>query len=169
MRGRISIPLAWIGAVVCGGLVASASASSVEGEVGVGAEFQLSGLGGPSVSYDGGTYHVGGFFGFSDGGGDDDTDMSIGGRFFYHVHSTAMSDFGLGGSLGIGFIGDRSDAVDDDQNGFYLEPGAQIRAFFCENIALSFTVGISVAAGDAEGTAITGQTTGSGGVHYYFK
>ena len=31
----------------------------------------------------------------------DNTCSSIGGRFYYHVHSTAMSDFGLGGSLGI--------------------------------------------------------------------
>jgi hypothetical protein len=169
MQGRTPIPIALLGAVVVSGLVASARASSVEGDIGVGAEFQLSGLGGPSVSYDGGKYHVGGFFGFSDGGGDDDTDVSIGGRFFYHVHSTAMSDFGLGGSLGIGFIGDRSDEIDESQNGLYFEPGAQIRAFLCENIALSFTAGISVAAGDAEGTAITGQTTGAGGVHYYFK
>jgi hypothetical protein len=146
----------------------AAFAGGSKGSVGVGADFQLSDLGGVSVVYDGGTYHVGGFLGYSDGGGNDDTDVEIGGRFFYHVHSTAMSDFGVGGSLGFGLFGDRSRQVDDDRSEVFFEPSAQIRAFVVSNVALSFTAGISVGTGDADGAGIGGQAVGAGGVHYYF-
>jgi hypothetical protein len=146
----------------------AATAAGSEGSAGAGAEYQLSGLGGASFVYDGGSYHAGAFLGYSDGGGDDDTDFELGGRFYYHVHSTAMSDFGLGGSLGFGIFGDRNDQVDNDRSEVFIEPSAQIRAFVVQNVALSFTGGFSIGTGDAEGARITGQPVGAGGVHYYF-
>lgn len=164
------------------GLVAlgagTAFAGGSEGSLGVGAEGQLSGLGGISASYDMGQFHVGGFLGFDDDGGTDDTDIAIGGRFYYHLHSTAMSDFGIGGSVGIGFFGDGNNNT-DNATVVYIEPGLQIRAFIASNVALSFTAGVSLATSDADGLRIGGQgigvvdetlltPSGSAGVHYYF-
>ena len=146
----------------------SAHAGGKDGTVGVGAEFQISGLGGASVSFDQGDYHIGAFLGFSDGGGDDDTDLEIGGRFFYHVHSTPLSDFSIGGGLGIASSGDRRRDRDDDRSEIFLEPGIQIRAFVASNVGLSFTAGLALGLGDADGVLLTGQPPGSGGVHYYF-
>src|SRR5258705_7173758 len=80
---------------------ALARAGGQSGSIGVGAEFQLSGLGGASLNYDAGDFHVGGFLGFDDGPMNDDTVWDVGARFYYHLHSTAMSDFSVGGSLGI--------------------------------------------------------------------
>jgi hypothetical protein len=145
----------------------TAVAGGSEGSLGVGAEYQLSGLGGMSGSYDMGQFHIGGFLGFQDDGGDDDTDIDIGARFFYHLHSTAMSDFSVGGSVGIGFRGDGNDMT-DNATLLFIEPGIQTRAFVASNVALSFTAGLIIATSDAEGIAITGQPVFAGGVHYYF-
>lgn len=145
----------------------TALAGGSEGSIGVGAEYQQSSLGGMSASYDMGQFHLGGFLGFADGGGNDDTDVSLGGRFYYHLHSTAMSDFGVGGSVGLFFDGDGNDMTDNDVD-IYLEPGIQIRAFVASNVALSFSAGLIIATGDADGIAITGQPTAAAGVHYYF-
>jgi hypothetical protein len=115
----------------------SALAGGKQGTVGVGAERQLSGLGGASIVYDMGTAHVGGFLVYSDDGDTDDTDLGAGGRFYYHVHSTAMSDFGVGGSLGFVSIGDRVEGVDRDRTEAFLEPSMQFRAFVASNVGLS--------------------------------
>jgi hypothetical protein len=142
----------------------TASAGGQPGSVGVGGEFQLSGLGGLSVNYDAGKFHAGGFLGFFDPEGPDNTTVDIGGRFFYHIASAAMSDFSLGGSLGI-----RSDdAGGDRQTDLFLEPAFQIRAFIASNVALSFTGGIVIGAADASAVDITSQFSGEAGVHYYF-
>src|SRR5689334_14556422 len=78
-----------------------AHAGGQPGTIGVGAEFQLNGFaGGVSMNYDTGDFHVGGLLGFSDPEGEDNT-FAVGARFFYHVHSTAMADFGLGGNFGV--------------------------------------------------------------------
>ncbi|HVK73780.1 MAG TPA: hypothetical protein VM734_10680 [Kofleriaceae bacterium] len=145
----------------------TALAGGSEGAIGVGAEFQFAGFGGVSANYDAGAFHAGGFLGFSDADGDDNTNIALGGRFYYHLHSTSMADFGLGGSVGLGFIGDGNP---DNDNGtdMVLEPGFQIRAFLGSNVALSFTGGIAIGLIDASGVAINGQLTGGAGVHYYF-
>lgn len=145
----------------------TAFAGGSEGSVGVGAEYQLSGLGGLSANYDMGQFHVGGFLSFDDDGGNDDTDVAFGARFYYHIHSTAMSDFGVGGSFGVGFQGDNNDMT-DNPTVVFIEPGIQLRAFVASNVALSFTAGLTLATADADGLAITGQATGGAGVHYYF-
>ena len=156
-------------ALLCAASPAFAGGS--EGSIGVGAEFNLAAVtvpfGGVSANYDMGQFHVGGALGFADGGGDDDTYYSIGGRFYYHVHSTAMSDFGVGGELHIASVGD-GDPDTDNLTFMILEPGVQLRAFVASNVALSFSAGIAVGLMDADGFAMTGQVTGGAGVHYYF-
>ena len=156
-----------------------AHAGGQAGSLGVGAEFQLSGLGGPSLNYDAGQFHIGGFLSMTDQEGGNNTLFEIGGRFFWHLHKTAMSDFGLGGNLGIESDPPRAGSPNRTTHVF-IEPAFQIRLFVASNVALSFTAGIVFGAVDAGGLAITGQGVGNGGdafgagfsggagVHYYF-
>jgi hypothetical protein len=143
-----------------------AQAGGQSGSIGVGAEYQLNPVtGGPSLNYDAGDFHVGGFFSFSDDNGPDNTDYSLGGRFYYHVHSTAMADFGVGGTIGIYSFEPGMGA--DRQTAIFVEPGVQIRLFVASNVAISAATGIMIGVADADGVAITGQTI-TGGLHYYF-
>ena len=153
-----------------------ALAGGQEDSLGLGAEFMMNGLtGGASINYDLGKMHFGGFFGFFDSGDDDEADYTFGGRFYYHLHSTAMSDFSIGGALG--FYSDEE--MDDRASLMFLEPSVQIRAFVAANVALSLNLGVVLAFQDADGFAITGGTldggdttrsviTGGAGIHYYF-
>lgn len=144
---------------------APALAGGKEATIGVGAEFGLNnGTGGVSMNYDAGQFHFGGFLGFQDDGGADDTDYSFGARFYYHVHETTMSDFGVGGAIGFLSL----DGPGDRASLLYFEPGVQIRAFVSNNVALSFTAGLSFGLADADGAFIGGQLQGLAGVHYYF-
>lgn len=157
-----------IASVLVLALAGSARAGGQEDSLGVGAEVMINGAtGGVSLNYDVGDFHVGGFLGFADGAGDDDTDYTIGARFFYHLHSTAMSDFGIGGGLGF-FSEDDRGMGDDRSTNLFFEPSFQIRAFVAANVALSFTAGITIGLVDADGAAVTGQLTGGAGIHYYF-
>lgn len=143
-----------------------AHAGGQPGSVGVGAEFQLSNVGGISVNYDTGKFHVGGFLGLADPAGQENTRIDLGGRFFYHVASSAMSDFSVGGSVGIS-SNDAGPNVDRTTS-LFIEPAFQIRAFITSNVALSFTGGFSIGAADSSDLVITGDTNGQAGVHYYF-
>ncbi|MGN6103585.1 MAG: hypothetical protein ACTHU0_00530 [Kofleriaceae bacterium] len=146
-----------------------AHAGGQEGSIGVGAEFQLNGLGGASVNYDAGAFHVGGFLAFEDGGGDNDTDFGLGGRFYYHVHGNATADFSVGGSVGyLNLANPLPGDAENRNSALFLEPGIQVRAFLATNVALSFTAGLSIGLIDAEGASISGQPTGTAGFHYYF-
>jgi hypothetical protein len=154
------------GLAVLGLAAGPAFAGGSEGSIGIGAEGQLNrALGGLSANYDMGMFHVGGFLAFSDNDGDDNTDIALGGRFYYHLHSTAMSDFSVGGSVGVGFLGGPADT---DTTEVYIEPGIQTRAFVASNVALSFTAGMALGVADADGVGIGGQLVFAGGVHYYF-
>lgn len=145
-----------------------AQAGGQEGTIGVGAEFQINGFtGGPSVNYDAGAFHVGGFFSFADDDGPDNTLWSLGGRFYYHAHSTAMADFGVGGSIGILSFPEPGAPDPDRQTGIFLEPGIQTRLFLAANVAVSASAGIVIGVADADGVAIDGQTI-TAGLHYYF-
>jgi hypothetical protein len=157
----------------------TAAAGGKEGSFGVGTEVALNGdTGGLSMNYDAGKFHFGGFIGFRDGGGDDDTDYTFGARFYYHVHESSMSDFGVGGGLSFYSADDTNTMIDNRQSRLYFEPGLQIRAFLSNNVALSFTAGFSFGVADANGVKIGGQSAGAtdlgaqllflGGVHYYF-
>lgn len=138
--------------------------------LGVGTEAVFTGLGddalgGISANYDMGQLHFGGYLGVADPAGADNTSLQLGGRFFYHLHSSAMADFGVGGTLAYANVpagaGEKADLV-------YLVPGLQIRAFIASNVALSFSSGIALGLGDADGVAVNGQLTSSAGIHYYF-
>jgi hypothetical protein len=172
--------------VVAAVLMASAGVASAGGQagsIGVGAEYQLSGLGGASVNYDAGQFHVGGFLGFLDPAGPDNTVFEIGARFYYHIHSTAMSDFGLGGNFGLASVPVGGMMNNNRNTDVFLEPGFQIRVFLASNVALSFDGGIVIGVIDASNVAITGQGIGGSvvdlgggniafnagaGIHYYF-
>jgi hypothetical protein len=160
--------------LVCGLLVlvsaGVAEAGGKEGTVGVGAEAGITNdLGGFSLNYDAGKFHVGGFVGFSNGSGDNDADYNLGGRFFYHVHTTVTTDLGLGLNLGLNSI-DGQGLMNDERDTFMvIEPALQIRAFVTNNVALSFTAGISFAITDPNTSIIlNGQINALAGVHYYF-
>jgi hypothetical protein len=141
-----------------------AEAGGQPGSIGVGAEAQLSGLSGASMNYDAGDFHVGAFLGFHDPGGPDDDALVLGGRFFYHLHSTTSSDFGLGGTIGIG----SQNSPGDRLTLLYLEPGFQIRMFLASNVALSFNAGVSIGVMDADNVDLGGQLNAGAGIHYYF-
>ena len=149
-----------------GASVGTASAGGQPNSIGVGAEVEISQIGGVSINYDAGRFHAGGFLSFQDPAGANNTRIEIGGRFFYHVASTASSDFSVGGGLGLRNTG--QGANNGSTTELFIEPGFQIRAFIVSNVALSFTGGFSIGAADASSLAIDGQVTGIAGVHYYF-
>lgn len=167
-----------LAAVLVLAMIGTANAGGQAGTLGVGAEYGLglgpasaataSELGFASANYDAGDFHVGGFLSFADGGNDNDTIYGIGGRFFYHVHSGSMSDFSVGGNLGLLSIPDATPMSNDKQSLVFLEPGIQIRLFPASNVALSFTTGIAIGLVDADGFALGGQVSGAAGIHYYF-
>jgi hypothetical protein len=118
------------------------------------------------MSYDAGTFHAGGFLSFEDEDGDDNSQLGFGGRFFWHIHSSPMSDFSIGGNLGI-LMAD--EGPDESATVVFLEPAVQIRAFIAGNVALSATSGIVIGVSDAEGqAALRGQINATAGIHYYF-
>ena len=158
-----------------------ASAGGQAGSIGVGAEYQVSGLGGASVNFDEGKFHFGGFLGYYDPQGANNTVVVVGGRFYFHVHSTAMSDFSLGGGLSFANLPAGGMVNNNRDTYVYLEPGFQIRVFLASNVALSFNGGLVLGLSDpAKDVGITGQAlggappfntigfSGGAGVHYYF-
>ena len=148
-------------------LSSPAWAGGSAGSFGVGAEYTSLGVGGVSVNYDGGAFHAGGFLGYYDGGTfGNNNDVEFGGRFYYHIHSTSMSDFGLGGQLGLRTYDNPAPA--DNFLGVYIDLGAQVRVFLSSNVALSAGLGLTIASGDADGVALTGDPVGTLGFHYYF-
>ena len=144
---------------------ASGFAGGSAGSIGVGGEISTLGPTLVSVNYDAGAFHVGGGFGFSDerpGIGFDNA-LAVAGRFYYHLHSTALADFGVGAEI---LIVDQSGS---DNTGFDILGGFQIRSFISTNVALSFTGGFVIGAGDAsDGVGIGATPVGAAGVHYYF-
>jgi hypothetical protein len=152
--------------LLAAGAAGTARAGGSAGTIGVGAEVQLNGsVGGVSVDYDGGQFHAGGVLGFADNtDGFEDTDLRVGGRFFYHLHSSTLADFGVGGELGLRTF----DAGAADFTGFYLDAGFQIRSFISTNVALSFSGGVAIGTADADGVSLGGNLLGGAGVHYYF-
>lgn len=151
----------------------TAHAGGQSGSIGVGVEDEINAeAGGLSVNYDAGKFHVGGFIGFhdhADNNPNNRSDFEVGGRFFFHVHSTAMADFGLGGGIGIASIpvGGMGTPNTRDTH-LYLEPSFQIRVFIASNVALSFTGGIVIGTLDADRVDVGGQVDALAGIHYYF-
>ena len=163
MRKTLTSSVLSLGLVAA--LAGTASAGGSPGSLGVGAEYTILGLGGVSVNYDAGDFHAGGFFGYYDTNGGNEKDVDLGGRFFYHLHSTAMSDFSLGGNVGLQIVdpdpGDSATIVE-------IDLAAQMRVFLQSNVAASLTLGAGIATADGDAFAVTGSTLGSVGLHYYF-
>lgn len=157
-------------AALLASLASPALAGGSAGSIGVGAEYTMLGIGGVSMNYDAGAFHAGGFLGYRDDGilGDPARDeIHLGGRFFYHVHSTAMSDFGVGAGLGLAILDYEADGVDSNTV-LSLDIGAQTRAFIASNVAVSLTFGFTIETADGDALALHGDLLGVGGVHYYF-
>ena len=148
--------------------VGTARAGGVPNSIGIGAEFQLNGTGGLSMNYDTGKFHAGGFFSYADARGPNNSTVDVGGRFFFHIASTASSDFSLGGSIGIENANNAAPDVANRHTDVFLEPSFQIRAFIVPNVALSFTGGIIIGAADASELDVAGDVVATGGIHYYF-
>lgn len=142
---------------------ATAMAGGSANSIGVGAEVSSTGAADLSVNYDAGAFHAGGAIGYSDSRpGGPQNDFRVGGRFYYHLHSTALADFGLGGELYV------EDAEGDNNTAVEIIGGFQIRTFISTNVALSFTGGFVIGTADSDGIAIGGTELGVAGVHYYF-
>jgi hypothetical protein len=167
------------------GTAAPSYAGGQAGSIGVGAEAELNGVGGVSVNYDAGKFHVGAMLGYrriEPAGGTSQSETDVGFRGYFHVHSTAMSDFGIGGNIGIASVPVQNGmGMTNRETDVFLEPSFQIRLFVASNVALSFTGGLSIGLGDATTTSIGGQglglstntrnpfgIEGGAGVHYYF-
>lgn len=157
----------FLAAMIVFASIGTARAGGQPNSIGVGAELQISGVGGLSVNYDAGRFHAGGFIGYFDPQGPNNSTVDVGGRFFFHIASTAMSDFSLGGSIGIENANDANNP-NNRHNDVFIEPSFQIRMFVVPNVALSFTGGISIGTGDVSTVEVSAQAVGIAGVHYYF-
>jgi len=158
--------------VVAAGLLVSSAAfaGGSKGSLGVGVNLPLAGGSLPSigVQFDGGQFHVGGAFGAQNPDGGDNGSVDIMGDFYFHVASTAMSDFGLGGNVVINM--DRlGDPTDNNTTNIFLEPGFQIRAFLASNVAIHLTAGLSIGVGDSKDFFLGGDPVGAAGFYYYFE
>ena len=157
--------------LVAAGLLVSSSAfaGGSKGSIGVGVNLPLAGGSLPSigVQFDGGQFHVGGAFGAQNPDGGDNGSVDIMGDFYFHVASTAMSDFGIGGNVVIN-MDNLGDPSSDNTTNIFLEPGFQIRAFLASNVALSLTIGLSVGVGDNTDLFFGARPTADAGFHYYF-
>jgi hypothetical protein len=130
---------------------------------------------GLSLAYDGGPWHVDTMLGLNKPNANLRANFALGARFWYHLHSTTNSDFSVGAGLGYLRVGNRPPAV-PAATGIFIEAGGQIRAYLTSNVALSGTLGISIATADFEaygigGQSLAGETLGGMagvGLHYYF-
>jgi hypothetical protein len=158
------------GEVSAGGeLSANGTAGGEEGGAGggfgVGIVAMLTGPFGAAVVYDPGRFHIEGILGFRSLE-DSQTDIAVGGRFWWHLHTSTAADFSLGGGIGFVLI-DREDPL-DDQTDIHIDGGAQVRTFVVPNVALAASLGLAIVSGDADFVGITGQLFGSIGATYFF-
>jgi hypothetical protein len=140
--------------------------------IGVGVAAMLTGgpgtpfPGGLSVAYDAGPWHLDSIFGLQkgDGGGMYGRRPSfiLGGRFWFHQHKTANSDFSVGGGLAFMHDGPARQQV------ISLEAGGQLRAFLASNVALAFSAGLGIDTIDRSRVQVGGQFVTTAAVHYYF-
>jgi hypothetical protein len=138
--------------------------SSSRGGLGVGFSQMVGGPGGVDVVYDGGRWHADAFLGVGDTS--TVTTLVLGGRGWFHLHSSTNADFSLGGGLGMSNV--NPDGPAESSTVIKIDLGAQIRAFITQNVALSAGLGIGIFAADGEGFLLNGQPLGDLGLHYYF-
>lgn len=133
--------------------------------IGVGVESLLSGPSGPTVVYQTQAWHAEGIFGVFDRV---NTTMLLAGRFYYQLHSGDLSDFSLGGGLGI-INFDEPGMGGGNETDLHVELGAKIRVFLAPNVSLSSTLGFAMVADEAGDSAIiAGRLQGTMGITYFF-
>ncbi len=148
---------------------APAFAGGSKGSIGVGVDLPLAAgvLPEVAVDYDAGAFHVGGGLGIENPEGPNNTEVDASGHFFFHVASSAMADFGVGGDILFQSIGN-GPGNNGTATNVFLEPGAQIRAFIASNVALSLTLGMSIGVGDSSNFYFGSRPEGEAGLRYYF-
>jgi hypothetical protein len=145
-----------------------ALAGGSQGSIGVGADLPLAGgvLPEAAIDYDAGAFHVGGGLGIQNPPGGNNTEVDFSGHFYFHVASTSMSDFGVGGDVLFQSTGNGPN--NGSTTDVFLDPGAQIRAFVASNVALSLTIGMSIGVGDSSDFFFGARPVGEAGFRYYF-
>lgn len=135
---------------------------------GVGVESLLSGPSGPALVYQAANYHAEGIIGVFDRV---NTSILLAGRFYYQIHNGDLSDFSLGGGIGL-LNFDRNGGGgggNENETDLHVELGAKIRVFLAPNVAISTSLGLAIIADDADDTAIiAGRLQGSMGITYFF-
>lgn len=160
---KILFSLLALGTVLALGTTTARAQASEGTGIGVGAQSTTTGLSGPSVVYQAPQFHIEGLLGVNSI--DDNTDFALAGRFYYEIHNGELSDFSIGGGLGVLNL----DRPGDDDVDLHLEAGAQIRAFLAPNVALSTSLGLGFVIREGnDDFGILGQLTGSMGVTYFF-
>jgi hypothetical protein len=174
-----SITLSVSLAVVASAFVTRTASAQVEGQtsavlagathgtgIGVGVAAMLTGPVGVSVAYDGGPWHFDTMLSLTKNDGDTPAErrpsFGLGGRFWFHLHKAANSDFSVGGGLGFEHEGPSKDAI------VSLEGGVLLRVFLASNVALSASAGLGVQTADRSFVTIGGQFIGAAAIHYYF-
>jgi hypothetical protein len=114
----------------------------------------------------GGGFHVDGFFGLHHYSSPSTTGISLGGRFWYHVHAASFADFSLGGGLGFTHWKEAGGPNPPSHDELFLEVGSQMRAFIVPNVALLADVGLGAEFGDFDHIMIGGQSIGGSGEGY---
>lgn len=133
--------------------------------IGVGVQTMLNSGGpvGASITYDTGQFHIDGIFGLYDINGGD-TEIDLGGRFFYLVHEKGVSDLSIGGGLGI---------VNLNDTDLHIEGSAKIRVWLVSNVSFSTTLGIGfvITGNDAADNEfeLSGLLNGAIGITYHFE
>jgi len=142
------------------------------GKFGVGGIAFMGGTSGLSLAYDTGPWHIDSVISYA---GVNDTDVfTIGGRFWYHVKSSANADLSLGGGGSLQHVAPPGPANSNDF--VYIEAGLQIRVFLASAVSLSLSSGLVVGAADADGLSlgqrgVNGNPAGlvsDAALHYYF-
>jgi hypothetical protein len=155
------------------------------GGLGLGGTVFVSGLAGPEVVYDFGSWHLNGLVAFrsepANGAGDRATRFAFGVGGWYHLHLGESSDFSVGGNFGLETFSPAGPG-NNSSTGFEFEPGAQVRAFITPNVALHGGLAVVLAFGDQVGgqgpfpggaldkqIALDAGFTGDFGFTYYFR
>ena len=131
----------------------TAFAGGSKGSIGVGADTPLAGgvLPEAAIDFDAGMFHVGGGLGVQNPQGPNNTEV----------------DFSVGGDLLFQSIGN-GPGNNGTTTDVFLDPGAQIRAFIASNVALSFTIGMSIGVGDSNDFFFGARPYADAGIRYFF-
>ena len=143
----------------------SSASSGSHGKLGVGVVSYLTpqagGVSGLSLVYEPGPWHIDTLIGFND----NPNTIRLGGRFWFHVHSTGSADLSVG--AGVGYVHQSMNGASADF--LSIQAGGLIRVWLASNVALGLAGGLAVGAAYADGYNIGAvDFISSAGVHYYF-